>query len=152
MAAKYLNEFHVGDTFTTMRRTIADAEVMLFAGLTGAFNPVHVDQTFAEKGPFKTRIAHGMLVASMAVGLWNQMGFLEGTAIAALGSQWKYTGAVKFGDTIYCVIEVAEVKRSRSKPDRGILKVKVTTYNQNNIVCQEGSIDAMVRWEAPNAQ
>ena len=74
----YLSEFHVGDKFTTLSRTVTETDVVLFAGITGDNNPIHTDRTYAEKLPFKSRIAHGLLGAGIATGLWGRMGLVDG--------------------------------------------------------------------------
>ena len=144
----YLSEFHVGDKFTTLSRTVTETYVVLFAGITGDNNPIHTDQTYAEKLPFKSRIAHGLLGAGIATGLWGRMGLVDGSAIAALSTEWKFVG----GDTIRCEIEVLEVKRSKSKPDRGVLNIQYSIINQEGTVCQIGSMATMLYWEAPEGE
>lgn len=145
----YLNEFHVGDIFTTLSRTVTETDVVLFAGITGDNNPIHTDKTYAENLPFKSRIAHGLLGAGIAVGLWGRMGLVDGSAIAAIGTEWKFVGAIKIGDTIHSEVEVLEIKRSKSKPDRGILKIQYKIINQDDQVCQIGSMSTMLYWSEP---
>ena len=101
-------------------------QVVLFAGITGDNNPIHTDRTYAESLPFKSRIAHGLLGAGIATGLWGRMGLVDGSAIAALSTEWKFVGAIKIGDTIHCEVEVLEAKQSKSKPDRGVLNIQYT--------------------------
>lgn len=148
-AYKYLSEFTVGEKFTTLSRTLTETDVVLFAGITGDMNPIHTDKTYAESLPFKSRIGHGLLVASIAVGLWGRMGMVDGSAIAALSTEWKFVGAVKIGDTIHAEIEVLEAKRSSSKPDRGILNIGYKIINQDGQLCQTGSMATMLYWEEP---
>ncbi len=81
---KTFNEFKVGDKFTTASRTITEADVVNFAGLSGDFNPLHTDEEFGKSTPFKGRVAHGMLSVAVATGLANQLGIFEGTTIALL--------------------------------------------------------------------
>jgi acyl dehydratase len=127
---RYWDEFGEGETFTTAARTITEGAVDLFAGLSGDFNPLHVDEESAQKSPMKGRIAHGMLVLSMATGLGNQLGLFEGTTLALLGmDRIKWTAPVRPGDTIHVEFRVKEKKPS-SKPDRGVLTVEVTVKNQ----------------------
>ena len=72
--------------------------------------------------------------------LWGRMGLVDGSAIAALSTEWKFVGAIKIGDTIHCEVEVLEAKRSKSKPDRGILNIQYSIINQDGAVCQVGSL------------
>jgi acyl dehydratase len=129
---RYWDEFGEGETFTTAARTVTEGAVDLFAGLSGDFNPLHTDEESAQKGPMKGRIAHGMLVLSVATGLGNQLGLFEGTTLALLGmDRIKWTAPVRPGDTIHVEFRVKEKKES-SKPDRGILTVEVTVKNQRD--------------------
>src|SRR5437870_4163650 len=90
---KYFDEFEIGASYTTASRTVTEADIVNFAGVSGDFNPLHTDESFARTTPFGTRIAHGMLVASIATGLANQSGLFEGTTIALLTQTLRYTGA-----------------------------------------------------------
>ena len=144
---RYLSEFTVGEKITTLSRTVTETDVVLFAGITGDMNPIHTDRSYADNLPFHSRIAHGLLGAGIATGLWGRMGLVDGSAIAALSTEWKFVGAIKLGDTIHCEIEVLEAKRSKSKPDRGILNIGYTILNQDGQVCQTGSMATMLKWE-----
>jgi acyl dehydratase len=130
------DDFELGEEFMTASRTICEADVTNFAGLSGDFNPLHTDETFAEKTPFGGRIAHGMLSVAVATGLANQLGIFEGTTMALLNMTIKYTGAVKFGDTIRLKLKVGEKKES-SKPDRGIVIFENEVLNQKDEVVVE---------------
>lgn len=129
---KYFEEFAVGDIHETARRTVTEADVVTFAGVSGDFNPLHTDEIFGQQNtPFKTRIAHGMLVVSIATGLANQLGIFEGTSLALLSMTIKYTGAVMFGDTVRLVLKVTDKKES-SKPDRGVVTFDCSVLNQRD--------------------
>ncbi len=129
---KYFEEFEVGNTYETARRTVTEADVVTFAGVSGDFNPLHTDEEFGKANtPFKTRIAHGMLVVSIATGLANQLGVFEGTSLALLSMTIKYTGAVMFGDTVRLVLKVSAKKES-SKPDRGVVTFDCGVLNQKD--------------------
>lgn len=146
---KYLSEFNVGDKFVSANQTVTETATVLFAGITGNFNPVHMDYTYAQKLPFGQPIAHGLLGAAIATGLWSRLGLVEGSAIAALDTAWSFKGSIKFGDTIHDEVEVIEVRRSSSKPDRGILVVQINVVNQDGKVVQIGKTTAMLRWAPP---
>lgn len=123
-------QFAVGDTFVSQARTVTEADVVNFAGLSGDYNPLHTDQEFGKTTPFGTRIAHGMLIAAMATGMGNWLGIFEGTTIALMQQTLKYVGAVKFDDTIHLELQVAE-KKETSKPDRGVVTFDATVLNQH---------------------
>lgn len=141
---KRFNEFKVNDEFTTASRTITEADVVNFAGLSGDFNPLHTDEELGKSTPFKGRIAHGMLSVAIATGLANQLGIFEGTTIALLSMTINYKGAVKFGDTIHLELKVFE-KKETSKDDRGIVTFDTIVYNQNNESIVEGQWVVMLR-------
>jgi acyl dehydratase len=124
------DEFSEGESFITAARTVTEGAVDLFAGLSADFNPLHTDEESAQKSPMKGRIAHGMLVLSMATGLANQLGLFEGTTLALLGmDRIRWTAPVRLGDTIHAELRVKERKES-SKPDRWVLVTEVTVKNQ----------------------
>lgn len=144
MEPLYFEDFELGNEYVTRSRTITEADVVAFAGLSGDFNPLHVDEEFGKKTMFGTRIAHGLLGLSVASGLINQMGIGEGTILAFLGLTWNFKGAIRFGDTITVHQRVAE-KRETSKRDRGIVRMSVTVLNQNGEVVQDGEHVLMVK-------
>ena len=78
----YFEEFELKQKITTPARTITEADVVGFAGLSGDYNPLHTNEEFAKTTPYGRRIAHGMLVVSIATGLADRQGFIDGTALA----------------------------------------------------------------------
>ncbi len=131
------DQFNLGDVYTTASRTVTEADVVAFAGLSGDFNPLHTNEEFAKTTPFETRIAHGMLGVSIATGLANQLGIFEGTTIALMQMTTRFTGAIRFGDTIYLELTVAEKKES-SKPNRGVVTFDTRVKNQRGESVIEG--------------
>ena len=141
---KHFDEFAVGERFVTASRTVSEADVVAFAGVSGDFNPLHTDELFAKGTPFGTRIAHGMLVLSIATGLANQLGIFEGTTMALMEQRVRYTGAVRFGDTVRLELEV-ESKKETKKPDRGVITFKTTVLNQKDEGVVEGEWTLMMK-------
>lgn len=135
--ALYFDEFELGQNWLTPRRTITEADITMFAGMTGDYNPVHTDEVFARNTPFGTRILHGPAVLAICTGLEFRLGIKEGTAIAFLGLTWDLKAPVKIGDTIH-VYQRVESKRPTRNPERGIVNFWVEVRNQNDQVCQEG--------------
>ena len=131
------DQFNVGDMFVCQARTVTEADTVNFAGIAGDYNPLHTDEEFGKTTPFGTRIAHGVLGLAIATGQANQLGVFEGTTIALMMQTVKYTGAVKFGDTIHLELKVAEKKES-SKPDRGVVTFDATVLNQQGKSVIEG--------------
>ena len=134
----YFDQFSVGDTWDSPGRTITEADLVIFAGYSGDFNPVHTDEEFAKTTQFGTRIFHGPGAFAIATGLESRLGIKEGTAIAFLGMTWTLKAPVFIGDTIRVRETVAETKASSSKPDRGIVTFDVQILNQRDESCQEG--------------
>ncbi len=134
---KTFDEFNVGDEFFTASRTITESDVVTFAGLSGDFNPIHMNKEFADNTPLSGRVAHGMLVESIATGLGNQLGIFEGTTIAVLSMSINYKGAVKFGDTIHLELKVTE-KKETSRPERGIVIFQTDVKNQKDELVIDG--------------
>jgi acyl dehydratase len=134
----YFDDFVIGQRWVTPARTITDAEVVGFAGLSGDFNPLHTDEEYAKTTQFSGRIFHGPGVFAIAIGLESRLGIKEGTALAFLGMTWNMRAAVKVGDTIHVEQRVKEVRPSSSKPDRGIVVFDVSVLNQRGEVCQDG--------------
>ena len=127
---RYFEEFKVGQTFETMGRTINPADVSQFAGLSGDFNPLHTNEEWAKATPFGGRIAHGTLTLAISSGQQNLLGLFEGTSLALLGlDKVRFTGPVRFGDTIHTELTVKETKES-SKPDRGVVTFDTAVKNQ----------------------
>ena len=131
MRGMTFDQFEEGQVFETMSRTITEADVVAFAGISGDFNPLHTDEEFMKGSPFGGRIAHGMLCASVATGLANQLGIFEGTTIAVLQITLKFTGAVKFGDTVRLKLTCASRKES-SKGGKGTAVFACELLNQRD--------------------
>jgi acyl dehydratase len=136
--------FTPGRLFTTAARTVTEADVVLFAGLSGDFNPLHTDEVTAAATPFGGRIAHGMLVAAIASGLANQTGIFAGTTLALMEQVHRYRGPVHFGDTVRAVLTVA-TQRESSKPDRGVVTLGLDVLNQRDEVVIEGTWTLLMR-------
>lgn len=145
--ALYFDDFEIGQHWTSPARTITEADLTLFAGLSGDFNPLHTDEEFAKKTPFGGRIFHGPGVFAIATGLESRLGLKEGTAIAFLGMTWNLKAPVKIGDTIHVEQTVAAVKPSSSKNDRGVVTFDVSVENQDGTVCQDGQWVVMFKRE-----
>ena len=92
-------EFEVGQRFKTARRTVIEADIGAFAGLTGDFNPLHMDEAFAAESDYKGRITHGPMIVGMAFGLASRADVMDGTVLALLEIGWKFVKPVRPGDT-----------------------------------------------------
>ena len=133
----FFSEFEVGQEFTTVRRTITEADVVAFAGLSGDYNPLHTDAVFAAKTPFGQRVAHGMLVSSISTGLAQTLGIFEGTTLALMQQTFKYTAPTFFGDTIHLKLIVRNTKPS-SKGGKGVVSFDSEIIKQDGTVVNQG--------------
>jgi len=138
MARIYFEDIEPGQESTSARRTITEADIMAFCGISGDFNPLHTDAIFIrEETPFRERIAHGLLVLSIASGLRSD---LDGWhLIAYLGEDRRFTAPTYAGDTIHARWRVDSVRRSRSRPETGVVTLSVEVVNQDGVVVQAGT-------------
>ena len=135
---KWFEEFEVGMKVTSPGRTVTEADIVNFAGLSGDYNQIHVDAEFSKDQPFGQRVAHGLLVMSIISGLANQTGLIDRTVIAFREiDKWKFSKPVFIGDTVHVVLEVQETK-AMAKLNGGVVVLKVSIFNQNDEVVQRG--------------
>lgn len=132
----YYEDLNVGDEHKSTGRTVTETDVVSFAGLSGDFNNMHIDEEFAKKTVFGTRVAHGLCVLSIASGLWFTMPRLATVAFMGL-EDWRFSGAVKFGDTIRIIRKLVE-KREHKRPNMGFLIFEVNVHNQSDEIIQKG--------------
>jgi acyl dehydratase len=138
MRGLYWEEWEIGAEFESPARTVTEADIVAFAGLSGDYNPLHVNEEYCRNTVFGTRIAHGPLVYAIAAGLLFQLHLYDDTLIAFLGFEsLKFTKPVKPGDTIRARIKVLE-KRETSNPERGVMKRRLEVINQRDEIVQEG--------------
>ena len=137
MKGLYWEEWEIGSEVETSARTVTEADIVIYAGLSGDYNPLHTDEEYCKKTQFGGRIAHGPLVYGIAAGLLFQLHLYDDTMIALLGFEdLRFTKPVKPGDTIHALVKVLE-KRETSRPDRGVLKRQLQVLNQRGEVVQE---------------
>jgi len=134
------DDLHVGMSFRSPGRTITDADLVAFAGLTGDYSELHTSDVYARNSQFGRRVAHGMLGLAYAHGLmWPRTGELRETAVAFLGiSDWKFVAPIFVGDTIFVDYRIAELRDSKSKPTQAIATFDVELVNQDGRVVQRG--------------
>lgn len=134
----YFEELAEGVEFASPARTITEADIMLFAGLTGDYNPLHTDKEYAEDTIFGQRIAHGLLLLSIASGLGWRIGFLDGTVEAFRDLEWKFSQPVFIGDTVHIRVRVAE-KKPMQRLGGGLVTFDVRMLNQDGDIVQRGT-------------
>jgi acyl dehydratase len=143
MRGKTFDEVNVGDQFRTAARTITEADVVNFAGLSGDYHPEHMNEEFARQGMMGGRIAHGLLILSIATGQLNQTGMFEGTTIAVMEMKARFIHAVRFGDTITTVASITG-KNETKKPDRGVVTLRASVLNQHDNTVLEAESPVML--------
>jgi acyl dehydratase len=135
---RFFDQLQVGEQFTSQGRTITEADVVHFAGLSGDFNPLHIDEVYAAGTVFRARIAHGLLVQSVASGLAWQLGLFEGTIAALKEMVIRFQSPVLFGDTVRIELRVAE-KDPEPSARRGWVRFDARVANQRGETVIEGS-------------
>lgn len=107
-----IDELKVGDS-AEMSKTVSETDIYLFAGITGDFNPAHVDEEYARKTFFGTRIAHGLLTAGFISAVMGCR--LPGPGAVYMRQELSFIGPVRIGDTITARVEVLEVDRAKGR-------------------------------------
>jgi len=141
---RYFEEFAVGDEVISPGRTVTEADIVAFAALSGDYNQLHTDAEYAKGTIFGERIAHGLLGLSIASGLGARLGFIEGTAQAFMGLDWKFRGPIKIGDTIHIEAQVAR-KKEIPRLGGGIIVFDVAVINQRGETVQKGQWTVLVK-------
>ncbi len=140
----YFEDFTVGTRLRTAGRTITEADIVAFAGLSGDYNQIHTNAVYAAADTFGKRVAHGLLVQSIATGLAVQSGVIEGTVLAFRELDCKFSLPVYIGDTVHVEIEIVELKpfpRLRG----GNVTMKYAVINQDGAVAQRGNWVMLVK-------
>ncbi|MCL4562285.1 MAG: dehydratase [Chloroflexi bacterium] len=133
----YFEEMEIGDVAVSAGRTITEADIVSFAGLSGDFTQIHTNAEAARRGVFGRRIAHGLLIASIASGLLAQVGFIEETVIALRELTWKFSLPVFIGDTIHAQTTIS-ARKAIPKLAGGLVTLDILVLNQEDKVVQSG--------------
>ncbi len=137
MAGKFYEDLEVGMIFQhSIGRTITEADNTFFNALTMNTQPLHLNEDFSSKTKFGKRIVNGILTLGVVIGI-SVHELTEGTIVANLSyEKVEHPKPVFHGDTIYVETQVLEKRASRSKPDRGIVKLKHLGKNQSGeVIC-----------------
>ena len=141
---KYYEEFNIGDEYVSMGRSVTEADITNFAGVSGNFDQSHTDIEYAKNTPFGERIAHGLIGLAFISGLLQRTGLIEGTVFTFLEiSSWKFLAPARIGDTLSVRIEISG-KRETKKDDRGIVVLDMNLINQRNEIIQHGEWKIMM--------
>ncbi len=137
---KYFEDFEVGETIVTRGRTITETDIVAFAALTGDWYPLHSDAEYAKKGPFGERIAHGLLILSVANGL---LPLYDMAIVAFYGmDKVRFTAPTKIGDTIHVELEVTD---KQDKGDLGgVIALRQSVKNQKGEAVALSTLKALI--------
>ena len=140
----YFEEFVTGQEIVSLGRTLTESDVVTFAGLSGDYNQIHTDAEFSKGTPFGQRVAHGLLILSIASGLAMRTGVLEGTTLAFREiNEWKFTKPVFLGDTVHVVMTVTETK-ALPRLKAGLVTIEFDVRNQRDETTMKGIWSVLV--------
>ncbi|MGC8639305.1 MAG: MaoC/PaaZ C-terminal domain-containing protein [Isosphaeraceae bacterium] len=137
------DDLTVGDEWETPGRTVTETDVVLFAGISGDYNPLHCNHNMASKGPFGRPVAHGLLGLAIATGLLSTAPRIDTLAFLSI-LEWRFILPIAFGDTISVVSRV-EALEVQARGRRGVVTWHRQIKNQDGRVVQEGKTQTLVR-------
>lgn len=126
-----MEEYYVGQK-GTFSKTITEYDVYGYAGITGDFNPIHINKIEAEKSIFKKQVCHGMLTASLISTVIGSI--MPGSGSIYLEQNCKFVKPVFFNDTITAEVTIVEIDKKH-----GILTLQTDAYNQNRELVVAGN-------------
>ncbi len=138
----FFDDVEVGQEWESGGRTVTEADIVIFAGLSGDFNPIHIDHEFAKTTAFRKPLAHGLLVLSIGSGLGLMFPPMRTVAFMGM-KEWEFREPVFIGDTIHVKTRVLE-KEERSRGRRGVVTWHRQIINQDNKVVQDGTTLTLV--------
>lgn len=130
MIGKTIHELNIGDT-AEFSKTVSESDIYQFAGITGDFNPAHINEEYAKNTFFKTRIAHGMLSAGFISTVIGTK--LPGTGSIYVKQDLRFLAPARIGDTITARVEVIEIIAEKKR-----VRLKTTCINQEGTQVLDG--------------
>ena len=136
----WFEEFEAGQKLTTSGRTVTEADIVNFAGISGDHHPIHMDAQYGAETGYGQRVAHGLLVVSIVTGLVVQTAILDGTLGAFREiNNWKFKHPVFIGDTIRAEAEVGKIIQLKGV-DAGMVEIRLKVLNQDDLVVMTGKL------------
>jgi 3-hydroxybutyryl-CoA dehydratase len=142
----FFDDIAVGQEWRSLGRTVTQADIVNFAGISGDFNPIHMDHEFAKTTPFQQPIAHGLLIFSIASGLGLHNPAMRTLAFMSI-RDWQFKDPVYVGDTIYVNTKVLQIEPG-ARGRRGVVTWQKQLVKQTGRVVQEGIVVSMVEGRA----
>jgi 3-hydroxybutyryl-CoA dehydratase len=130
MKGRTINELKIGDA-AEFAKTVSEADLYLYAGVSGDLNPAHINEVYAQTTFFKTRIAHGMLTAGFISAVIGMQ--LPGPGTIYMRQELNFKAPVRIGDTITARAEVIEINAEKKR-----VRLKTTCTNQDGVVVLDG--------------
>ena len=143
VAPQYFEDIQVGDEYLSPGRTVTEADIVAFAGLSGDYNILHTDAEHMKASVFGERIAHGLLALSIQQGLLGRS-MPERSGERFVGLKWKFRGPIKIGDTLHVQARIA-AKKEADEPGWGLVTMERQILYQRGEVVQEGETEHLVR-------
>ncbi len=143
----YFDDVAIGQEWDSLSRTVTEADIVNFAGLSGDFNPMHLDHEFARSTTFRRPIAHGLLVQAIGSGLGLYAPPMRTMAILSI-REWTFREPVFIGDTIRVRSQVLS-KEERGRGKRGVIAWQRQLINQDGKIVQDGISVTMVEGRGP---
>jgi acyl dehydratase len=141
---KYWESFSVGDAYFKQKGLITEEDVYSFASLSQDFDPIYLDDQYANEGPYGHRVVHGMLIISKMMGQFYETGTFSGTSLGITELSWKLIHPVSIGESIEFEAVVEYLAESHEM-DYGILYSLFVIRNQQQQIVQEGKFASLIR-------
>ena len=139
----YFEDYEVGKEIRSSSRTVTEADIVNFAGITGDWNPIHTDEEFARKSVFGRRIAHGTLTFAIMTGLFARLGIIERTIVAFYGvDRLRFIKPVFIGDTLTAIARVIE---KEDRGNAGMIVMEASAVNQRNEIVLSSVVRFLVK-------
>lgn len=142
MQSLSFDDLNPGDRSTSPRRTVTETDIVMFAGMTGDYNPLHVDHDFAAQTPFRKPIAHGLLGLSWVAGLQSNSPRVDTVAFLGIRN-WDFLQPIFAGDTVWVECEVLSREETGRKSGKVIWRHRLMKLPE--VVCQQGEFVTLVR-------
>lgn len=142
----FFDDVAIGQEWESLGRTVTEADIVNFAGVSGDFNPIHVDHEFSRSTPFRRPVAHGLLIWAISSGLGSFAPPMRTLAFLSI-ADWQFRGPVFIGDTIRIRSKVL-AKEERARGRRGVITWQRQIVNQDNKVVHEGVTTTLVEGRA----